>query len=49
MLKFCGKYVLQYKKEYITYIVVGVILCVLNTILPAAIGQFINLFDIIPK
>lgn len=45
MLKFCGKYVLQYKKEYITYIVVGVILCVLNTILPAAIGQFINLFE----
>lgn len=44
MIKFCKKYVLRYKMEYIVYIGTGIILCLLSTMLPTVMGQFINMF-----
>lgn len=43
MIKFCSKYVFQYKIEYGIYFLLGIILCGLNTFIPAAMGQFINI------
>ena len=38
MIKFCSKYVFQYKIEYGIYFLLGIILCGLNTFIPAAMG-----------
>lgn len=46
MIKFCSKYVFQYKIEYGIYFLLGIILCGLNTFIPAAMGQFINMFNV---
>lgn len=45
MIKFCSKYVFKYKIEYGIYFLLGIILCGLNTFIPAAMGQFINMFE----
>ena len=41
MIKFCSKYVFQYKIEYGIYFLLGIILCGLNTFIPAAMGQLL--------
>lgn len=46
MIKFCSKYVFQYKIEYGIYFLLGIIMCGLNTFIPAAMGQFINMFNV---
>ena len=46
MIKFCSKYVFQYKIEYGIYFLLCIILCGLNTFIPAAMGQFINMFNV---
>lgn len=45
MLKFCKKYIFRYKTEYAAYLTLGLLLCVVDTMLPTMLGQFINLFE----